>query len=302
MESLLQKVKSKMFIFAHRRAKGLLDGEYGSVFKGRSLDFDDLRAYIAGDEVRDIDWKATARHGSPLIKRYVAVRKQNVLLVTDTGTNMAALSRGGELKRDVAVMALGVVGYLAVRHSDTVALVCGDSVQTRAVPARGSEGHLELLLRTVHRHTSADSAPSNIEDQLRYIARSFRQRHLIFVVADELEATPGLEQVLRRLAAQHEILWLTLEDAELIDSASTTGAARATSGDVHDVGQGRPLLTRLSRRETIAAQYREHVAVRDAERKALLRRVGVVEGRVGGSGDVMRAIFDLLERHRRAKQ
>ncbi len=89
MASLLQRVKSKLAIFAHRKARGMLDGEYGSVFRGRSLDFDDLRAYVPGDEVRDIDWKATARHGSPLIRRYVAVRRQTVLLVT--GLSLAVI-------------------------------------------------------------------------------------------------------------------------------------------------------------------------------------------------------------------
>src|SRR6478735_5361178 len=109
MASLLTRVKSKMALFAHRKARGMLDGEYGSVFRGRSLDFDDLRAYVAGDDVRDIDWKASARHGSPLIKRYVAVRRQTVLLVTDTGRNMAADARDGEPKKDIAILALGVL-------------------------------------------------------------------------------------------------------------------------------------------------------------------------------------------------
>ena len=134
MTTLLQRVKSTMAIFAHRKARGMLDGEYGSVFRGRSLDFDDLRAYIPGDEVRDIDWKATARHGSPLIKRYVAVRRQTVLLITDTGRNMAAVAQGGETKKDIAVMALGVLGYLAHRHGDVVGLVSGDSGGTTLSP------------------------------------------------------------------------------------------------------------------------------------------------------------------------
>ena len=115
----------------------MLDGEYGSVFKGRSLDFEDLRAYVPGDEVRDIDWKATARHGSPLIRRYVAVRRQTLLLVTDTGRNMAATSADGEDKKDIAVMALGVLGYLALRHRDVVGLVAGDSTGSRSLPAKG---------------------------------------------------------------------------------------------------------------------------------------------------------------------
>ncbi|MFP5313155.1 MAG: DUF58 domain-containing protein, partial [Actinomycetes bacterium] len=145
MAGLLQRVKSKMAIFAHRKARGMLDGEYGSVFRGRSMDFDDLRAYVPGDEVRDIDWKASARHGSPLIRRYVAVRRQTVFLVTDTGRNMAAEAQTGEVKKDIAVLALGVMGYLAHRHGDLVGLVAGDSVTTSALPAKGGEAHLERL-------------------------------------------------------------------------------------------------------------------------------------------------------------
>lgn len=146
MATLLQKVKSKMFIFAHRRARGMLDGEYAAIFRGRSLDFDDLRAHVPGDEVRDIDWKASARHGSPLIKRYVAVRKQTVLLVADTGRNMAAVSRNGAYKKDIMVLAMGVIGYLALQHGDRVGLVYGDNESTAAVEPRSSEGHLESLL------------------------------------------------------------------------------------------------------------------------------------------------------------
>ena len=74
--TMLTRVKSKLFVHARRRSRGLLEGEYASVFHGRSLDYDDLRDYVIGDEVRDIDWKATARHTKPLVKRYVAHRKQ----------------------------------------------------------------------------------------------------------------------------------------------------------------------------------------------------------------------------------
>ncbi|UUL75161.1 DUF58 domain-containing protein [Pseudarthrobacter sp. Fe7] len=167
MASLLQRVKSKMAIFAHRKARGMLDGEYGSVFRGRSLDFDDLRAYVPGDEVRDIDWKATARHGAPLVRRYMAVRRQTVLLVTDTGRNMAAEARSGEVKKDIAVLALGVLGYLAHRHGDVVGLVCGDSAATRSIPAKSGEAHLERLLRHVDSQTSLEAGPSRINHQAR---------------------------------------------------------------------------------------------------------------------------------------
>ncbi len=94
--TLLTRVKSKLFVHARRRSRSMLEGEYASVFHGRSLDYDDLRDYVLGDEVRDIDWKATARHTRPLVKRYVAHRKQNLMLVVDTGRGMAATTRSGE--------------------------------------------------------------------------------------------------------------------------------------------------------------------------------------------------------------
>ncbi|MFM9273889.1 DUF58 domain-containing protein [Pseudarthrobacter sp. NKDBFgelt] len=298
MTSLLQRVKSDMAIFAHRKARGMLDGEYGSVFRGRSLDFDDLRAYIPGDEVRDIDWKASARHGSPLIRRYVAVRRQTVILVTDTGRNMAAAARGGETKKDIAVMALGVMGYLAHRHGDVVGLVAGDSGGATALPAKGGEAHLERLLRRVDSAATLDAAPSRIEDQLEHVARTIKGRNLLFVVADEVAASPATSQLLRRLQAQHEILWLTVRDAGLVPGAPLLPPDQVP--DSYSVSGSYPLLAHLARDPAVASAYATAVAARDAGRKAMLRQAGITEGEVAGSRDVVTALFALLERRRRA--
>ncbi|MBT2568222.1 DUF58 domain-containing protein [Arthrobacter sp. ISL-85] len=298
MASLLQRVKSKMAIFAHRKARGMLDGEYGSVFRGRSLDFDDLRAYVPGDEVRDIDWKASARHGSPLIRRYVAVRRQTVLLLTDTGRNMAAEARSGEVKKDIAVLALGVMGYLAHRHGDVVGLVCGDSSATRSLPAKSGEAHLERLLRHVDSHADLGGAPSSIQTQLDYVAHHIKGRHLIFVVADELAADAATAQLLRRLRAQHEILWLTVRDAELAPSPRT--ALQDTGTDSYNVADSSLLAWQPATSAAVAAAYAKAAAKRDAGRAAMFRAAGITEGEVAGSGDVITGLFALLERHRRA--
>jgi len=291
--SLLQRVKSKMAIFAHRKARGMLDGEYGSVFRGRSLDFDDLRAYVPGDEVRDIDWKASARHGSPLIKRYAAVRRQTVLLIADTGRNMAAEARDGETKKDIAVMALGVVGYLAHRHGDVVGLVCGDANGSRAIPAKAGESHLERLLREVDSATAPDSGPSNIDGQLEHVARTVKGRYLLFVVADERAADAGTEQLLRRLRAQHEILWLTIRDADLVGE-------RQAGQDAVSVADSALLPGHLASSPGVLAAYARAAVERDAGRHAMFRRAGITEGHVTGSAGVMTELFALLERHRRA--
>lgn len=309
MATHLQRVKSKLSIFAHRKARGMLEGQYGSVSSGRSLDFDDLRAYVPGDEVRDIDWKATARHGSPLVRRYLAARRQTLLLVTDTGRNMAAESRGGEPKRDIAVLALGVVGYLAHRHGDAVGLVCGDSGGTRALPGKSGEAHLERLLREVHNTTSLDSAPSRLETQLDYVVRNFSRRMLLLVLADELLPDAETERLLRRLRAQHEILWLTVRDADLLgagadghagsyDVAGTTAGQRSGA----PAGPRAGLLPGgLAESAAIAGAYARARDDRDAARQSVLRRLGIAEADAGSSRDVIPAVFTLLARHRRGR-
>ena len=147
MGSLLVNVKAKMAIYAHEKVRGVLEGEYGSVFKGRSMDFDDLREYIPGDDVKDIDWKATARSGSTLIRRYIAIRKHNIMLVVDTGKNMSAVSADGSSKKQIAVLLAGVMTTLALKHGDLIGLVSGNKDRSKYMPLKTGNVHAEQVLQ-----------------------------------------------------------------------------------------------------------------------------------------------------------
>jgi uncharacterized protein (DUF58 family) len=289
--ALLTPVKSKLFIVAHRRTWGLLDGEYASVFRGRSLDYDDLREYVTGDEVRDIDWKATARHGSPLVKRWVATRIQTVLFVVDTGRGMAAQTSSGEPKSAVAITLVGMLGYLALRHGDLVSLVEGDSETTHGYAAQGREGHLERLLRVIQDHTTLSSPKSRLHDQLDFVGTRYRQRLLLVVVADEHELDNADVALVRRLHAQHEILWVTVEDAD--PTAAGHGDAAV------DVGEDLVLAPEVRFNERLHDAYTAAVESRRASLESTLESLGIVHARVGSSERVMGAMFRMLERQRR---
>lgn len=293
MASLLTAVKSKMFIVAHRKARGMLEGEYGAIFHGRSQDFEDLRGYVPGDEIRDIDWKATARTGSPLIKRYIAMRSQQLLFVSDSGRNMAAQARGGELKKDIAVMAMGVIGLLAIRHGDSVALVHGDGENSIALPAKGTEAHLEQLLKGMD-GACMTRGPSQLCSRLEYVAAHYKQRMLLVVVADELTAEPRLAKVLRRLCAQHEILWLQIQDA-------TLAGPEAVSGVGVDVAGMDTVLMLLAKDPDLARSYFKAVALRAQELETLLGSCGIAISSVAATTEVVAKVFTLLERHRRGR-
>jgi uncharacterized protein (DUF58 family) len=289
--ALLTPVKSKLFIVAHRRTWGLLDGEYASVFRGRSLDYDDLREYVIGDEVRDIDWKATARHGSPLVKRWIATRTQTVLFVVDTGRGMAAQTSSGEPKSAVAITLVGMLGYLALRHGDRVALVEGDSETTHGYAAQGREGHLERLLRVIQARTTLASPKSRLRDQLEFVGTHYRQRMLLVIVADEHELGERDVGLIRRLHAQHEILWVTVEDAD------PTAAGRGHSAV--DVGDDLVLAPEVRFDERLHRAYSAAVDARRASLDSTLEGLGIVHAWVGSTERVLGAMFRMLERQRR---
>jgi hypothetical protein len=128
---------------------------------------------------------------------------------------------------------------------------------------------------------------------------------LLFVVADELPADAATGQLLRRLRAQHEILWLTVRDADLAPTGMETGDSHGTAdaagtADSYSVADSALLAWQPAASAAVAAAYATAVAQRDADRKAMLRAAGITEGEVAASDDVITGLFALLERHRRA--
>lgn len=290
--TLLTPVKSRLFIAARRLSWGLLDGEYASVFRGRSLDYDDLRDYVPGDEIRDIDWKATARHGSPLVKRYVAMRKQTVVFVVDTGRSMAAHAAGGESKSAVAITACGMLGYLAVRHGDLVGLVCGDSGSVVMTRPRDSEAQLELMLQQIDRRTSLTAGRSDLATLLELVAERVARRVMLVIVSDDRELAPDALALVRRLQAQHELLWLSIDDA---DPTAASDSAHA----VLDVTDDTMVPDEVRGDRRLRAAYLSALATRREDLGATLHAIGIVRGNLGASAQAVGTIVDLLQRQRR---
>lgn len=295
MPSLLVKVRKKMTIYAHRRVRGVLEGEYGSVFKGRSMDFDDLRAYLPGDDIKDVDWKATARSGQVLIRRYVAIRKHNILLVVSTGRGMAATAPSGETKRDIAILAAGVVGYIAQKHGDLVALVSGDSQSVQYLPLKGDSPHLERVLKHIQDHTTLTAAESSLGRLLDYIARSIRRRTMLVIIADNTAFDAADERLLRRLQAQHEVMFIGIDD--LSPSAATT-----LDQPIFDVDAPQFLPSFIRSHASLAAAYETALKDRWAAGSRLLDRRQITNVRISSESEVINKIILLLERQKRVRR
>lgn len=260
---LLQRVRM-IELRARRLVDDLLLGEYHAVFRGRGLEFDEIRPYIPGDDTRDIDWKTFARSGEPFIRRYREDRDLTVLFVVD----VSASQRTGALavsKKDVAAELCAVLALAAVRNNDRVGLLLFASEPERYVrPASGST-HVLRVVREVL--TVAPSTPgTNLGGALEYLTGVHRRRATVFLLSDFL--TTGYGRELRAAALRHDIIPVVIReplDAEL-PAAGLVRVADPETGDIFDIDASSP---------RVREAYANHVREIDEERRLLFGELGM---------------------------
>jgi uncharacterized protein (DUF58 family) len=204
---LLRQVR-RLEIRSRHLVEDLFAGRSVSVFKGRGIEFEEVRAYVPGDEVRDIDWNVTARLGHPYVKRFVEERELTVMLVVDVSRSMRFGTAGRE-KRELAAELCAVLGFAAVSNNDRVGLVlAGRDVEHFVPPSRGRT-HLLRLLRDVLGKPSSPGAVS-LGAAARFLMRTSKRRGLVFWISD-FEDTVEPEH-LRVLARRHELTAIVVRD------------------------------------------------------------------------------------------
>ncbi len=273
--------------------RGLLEGGRYALLHSRSLEFDDLRPYVRGDDVRDIDWKASARSGSVLIKRFVDEKHHKILLVADAGRNMTAASPSGEAKVDVATNILGAIGLITLKRADQIGMVYGDDRGCVNVRQGRGETHIESMLHRYYGHTLANPGASDISCQLDYVATHYRHRMLIVVVSDEPEPTSRLEEDVSRLSGRHDVMWAMVSD---IPAVGTPDAA----GDGYDVASGRFVIGGANLGPRVVAAYRRAEQKRKSALEEFMTGYSIPHTTVGGSTQIRTRLVAMTEVFARA--
>jgi uncharacterized protein (DUF58 family) len=224
-QQILRQVR-RIEIKTRRLVDQVVAGEYHSTFKGQGLEFDQVREYIPGDDVRTIDWNVTARTGHPYIKTFVETRELTVLLLVDC----SASTRTGPLARTVAERQaeLGaMLAFSAIRNNDKVgALFFTDRVDAFVSPRKGSHHALRLIrdllfFRPPGRGTAIGPA-------LDYLNRVQRRRAVVFLLSDFL--TGGCDASLRLTARRHELIPIRLVDP-LVEGLPAAGLVCLRDGE-----------------------------------------------------------------------
>lgn len=212
----INKIKANISIYASKKTSNILDGSYKSIYKGRSLNFEDLREYAIGDNVKDIDWKASARSGNLLVRQYIAEKKHNIMLVFDSGKKMIADAKSGETKKDVSIIAGGTMAYLANKNGDYVASIFSQDENVFFYPFSSGLMNLEKILSNFDSSVEKGNK-SDINKSLEYISKFTKKRMIIFIMTD-LEGMESInEEIIKRLSIMHDIMIININDAYITD-------------------------------------------------------------------------------------
>jgi uncharacterized protein (DUF58 family) len=212
---ILRKVRH-IEIRTNRLVADSLAGHYHSVFKGRGMNFDEVREYVPGDEVRAIDWNVTAREGRPFIKKFTEEREMTLLLVVDVSAS-GDFGSGAQSKRELAAELASVLAFSAIRNCDKVGLVLfSDRVELYIPPKKGRR-HVLRVVREIlcfqpqHRGTNLNTA-------LDFANEVSKRRSVVCVISDfqsEGDPAAGIENLrrsLRQTNRRHDLIAMRIHD------------------------------------------------------------------------------------------
>jgi len=221
---ILKKIR-QIEIRTRRLVNETLAGQYHSAFKGQGMNFDEVREYQPGDDVRTIDWNVTARMNHPFIKKFIEERELTVMLVVDL-SGSGLFGSGGQSKRELAAEIASVLAFSAIRNNDKVGLLLFTEEVEKYIPPRKGRKHVlrvirEILFYEPRRHGT------NLNDALHFLSRVTSHRAIVVILSDFLGQTSPTRSEIDAHLKRQVVLSETL--------AQTSATALRQANRRHDV-------------------------------------------------------------------
>jgi uncharacterized protein (DUF58 family) len=206
---LLKKIR-KIEIVTERLVRDRMAGQYHSVFKGSGIAFSEVREYMPGDDIRQIDWNVSARMNEPYVKLFIEEREMTVLLLVDMSASGRFGSRDQE-KRELAAELAAILAFSAIKNNDRVGLIIFTDEVERFVPPKKGKKH---VLRVISEILSYEprSPRTNLGVGLDFLGRIARRRAVTFLVSDFLAPPAQYERALRIAGRRHDLIPVTVTD------------------------------------------------------------------------------------------
>jgi uncharacterized protein (DUF58 family) len=291
---LIKKIK-RVHIRTGRTVNTLMAGQYKSVFRGVGIEFEEVRDYTPGDDVKSIDWKVSARLGRPFIKRYREERELIIMLLVD----LSASGRFGTQpanKQETAAEAAAILAFNAVRNNDKVgAILFTDQVERYIPPQKGS-GHVWRVIKEIFSHVPRHTG-TDISGAVTFLGRVCRKRSVSFVVSDFLlpQSGPVVDRSMRAVGRKHELIQVRISDPGefVLPAAGIVTVRDLETGRWVRLDAGHSRTRRLYAEQHAAA----HQAVADQFRAAGMDCIEI--STATSAADALTRYFRYRDRHKR---
>lgn len=295
---IIKKIK-KIHIKAGRRVNTLMAGQYKSVFRGTGIEFEEVREYLPGDEVKSIDWKVSARLGRPFVKRYREEREQVVMLLLDMSAS-GMFGVGETLKKETAAEAASILAFNAIRNNDKVGAILFTQDVEKYIPPKKGSAHVWRVIQEMFSFQPTRRG-TNIQAAVDYLGRVCRKRTTAFLISDFL--LPDQRQgdpvdwgrSFRSAARRHELIAVVVSDPGefRLPETGMLLAEDAETGDVYHLDA----TDRRTRELFETLKRREHAAILDSLKRARID-VAPLET-TGDAADALTRYFRVRERRKR---
>jgi len=194
----------------------ILAGEYHSVFKGRGMEFSEVREYQPGDDFRTIDWNVTARYGHPFVKRFVEERELTVFLLVDVSAS-GQFGTSGQMKSELNAELSALLAFSAIKNNDRVGLIMFSDHVEKFIPPKKGRKHVLRLIREVL-YFEPKGLGTRTSEALEYLMRVQKKRCVTFLISDFIDE--GYEKALSVAQQRHDMVALVVSDRREADLPS----------------------------------------------------------------------------------
>ena len=260
---MIRKIR-RIEIRTRRLVNESLAGEYHSVFRGRGMEFSDVREYQAGDDIRTIDWNVTSRMGHPYVKKFVEERELTVALVVDASASRD-FGSAGRMKGEMAAEVSALLAFSAIQNNDRVGLLQFTDRIEKYVPPKKGRTHVLRVIRELL-YASPVSKGTDIGATLDYAMRVFRKKSVMFLISDFMAS--GYERALKRAIRRHDLIAIVISDPreEALPRVGLLEIEDAETGRTMVIDTSDPVLQKLFRERTRQAR---------SQRSRLFKKLGI---------------------------
>lgn len=288
-KTYLTTAKLNVDIFAKSKAINTLDGTYQSIYKGKSQNFDELREYNVGDNVRDIDWRASARSMNILVKDYIAEKKHNIFFIIDGKYQMYANANFEEMKSDIAIDTAATLSYVAYKNGDFVGAIYTTNGDIVYHPFKQNLFNIEHILKSYDEAMEKNfkkKDDTSLNKSLLYAANFIKRRMILFIITDIVGLEDIDDDLLKTLSFRNDVMVINIKDIDLFEKKS------------YDLEKKRYFASMLLHKKKLAeleAQEKDKV-FRECENKLIRNKVAMVT--IEKNEEIAPKIIELLEKNR----